>query len=108
MNNYGFQPEHVHIKYAGDWDPSGIGIDYYIQKRLKQLGIEGIDFRRIAVTDKLIDKYGLPLMPLRESDSTKKGSNPNLAEFIPLYGNKATHLNARLTTKASLTRTYTN
>ena len=38
-------------------------------------------------------------MPLRQSDSTKKGSSPNLAEFTRLYGNKATHLNALLTTK---------
>lgn len=87
------EPEHIHIKYCGDFDPSGRNIDYYIQKRLKQLGISGIGFQRIAVTPEQIDKYKLPLMNI-EKDPNKKTANPNLAEFKRLYGNKATHLNA--------------
>jgi hypothetical protein len=98
MEKFQLEPEHIHIKYCGDWDPSGIGIDYYIQKRCKQLGIDGIDFQRIAVTDKQIDDYHLPLMDIKK-DPNKKTPNPNLAEFRRLYGDKATHLNALMTLK---------
>lgn len=93
INLYGYEQEHIHIKYSGDWDPSGLNIDYYIQKRLKQLGLGGIDFQRIAVTPKQIEDFKLPLMDLTESN------DPNLVEFKRLYGDKATHLNALTITK---------
>jgi hypothetical protein len=94
----GLEPEHIHILYCGDQDPSGLGIDYYIQKRLKQLGIEGIDFKRIAVLDKHIKQFNLPLMNIKK-DPNKKAPNPNLATFRLLYGDRATHLNALMTLK---------
>lgn len=50
IDHMGFDPEHIHIKYSGDWDPSGEGMVYYIKKRLRQLGVEGVDVKRIAVT----------------------------------------------------------
>jgi hypothetical protein len=76
-----------------------IGIrDNYIKKRLKQLGISGIHFERVAVTHEQIRKYKLPLMSLKRPEG-KKADNPNLKEFRRLYGNDATHLNAFLTKK---------
>jgi hypothetical protein len=92
-----FGREHIHILYAGDWDPSGSTMEDYIKRRLKQLGIEGIDIRRIAVTPEQIDKYHLPLMDIESEGNGSK--NPNLKEFIRKYGRKATHLNAFFTKK---------
>jgi hypothetical protein len=98
INDSGFEPEQIHIKYCGDWDPSGAQIDRYIQKRLKQLGIERIDFQRVMITAEQINQFDLPLMNI-DKDPNKKAANPNLAEFRRLYGNKATHLNAMMTQK---------
>jgi hypothetical protein len=92
-----FEPEQIHILYAGDWDPSGETMVYYIQKRLRQLGIEGVDVKRIAVTPEQIDEYNLPLMSLESKKD--KGEDPNLREFMRRYGDKATHLNAFFTKK---------
>lgn len=92
------KPENIYIEYFGDWDPSGLDIDNYIKKRLKQLGISGIHFERVAVTHEQIRKYKLPLMSLKRPEG-KKADNPNLKEFRRLYGNEATHLNAFLTKK---------
>jgi hypothetical protein len=99
MERLKLKPEHIHIKYCGDCDPSGIvSIDYYIKKRLKQLGMEGIDFKRIAVTPKQIKQYHLPLMNIKKNPK-KKAPDPNLNEFERLYGDEATHLNAFMTIK---------
>jgi hypothetical protein len=89
----GIEPESIHIKYCGDWDPSGENIDWYIRKRLKQLGIEGIDFERVAVTLEQIEEYNLPLLNI-DKKPDKKAPNPNMSEFVRRHGNKATHLNA--------------
>jgi hypothetical protein len=90
---YGFEPENIHIKYCGDQDPSGENIDWYIKRRLKQLGIEGVDFQRVAVTPEQIEHYNLPLLDI-EKKADKKAPNPNMQEFIRRFGYKATHLNA--------------
>ena len=91
----GFDPEDIHIKYAGDWDPSGEGMVYYIKKRLRQLGIEGVNVERIAVLPEQITEYNLPLMPIEPENGKKP--DPNLHEFKRRYGDKATHLNAFFT-----------
>ena len=93
IDRTGINPENIHIKYCGDWDPSGENIDWYIKRRLKQLGIEGIDFQRVAVTPKLIEEYNLPLLSI-DKKPDKKAPNPNMQEFVRRHGNKATHLNA--------------
>ena len=93
VDRTGIDPENIHIKYCGDWDPSGENIDWYIRKRLKQLGIEGIDFQRVAVTPGQIEEYNLPLLSI-DKKPDKKAPNPNMQEFVRRHGNKATHLNA--------------
>lgn len=98
IDKYGFSPENIHILYCGDWDPSGENIDWYINKRLKQLGIEGIEFHRIAITPEQIDKYRLPLLDIGKAPN-KQQANPNMKEFVRRHGNKATHLNAFFTTE---------
>lgn len=93
IDRTGIDPDNIHIKYCGDWDPSGENIDWYIKRRLKQLGIEGIDFQRVAVTPKQIEEYSLPLLSI-DKKPDKKAPNPNMQEFVPRHGNKSTHLNA--------------
>jgi hypothetical protein len=93
INRTGIEPENIHIKYCGDWDPSGENIEWYIKRRLKQLGIEGIDFQRVVVTLEQIEEYNLPLLSIDKKPDKKK-PNPNMQEFVRRYGNKATHLNA--------------
>src|SRR5918992_1360291 len=96
IDNKGMNPEDVWILYCGDWDPSGENIDYYLQRRLRQLGLTGIHFVRVAVTPEQIDEYHLPLLPIGQKPG-KKAPNPNMREFVRRYGQKATHLNAFFT-----------
>lgn len=98
IDKMGFEPENIHIKYCGDWDPSGENIDWYIKRRLKQLGIEGTDFERIAVTPEQIEQYNLPLLSIDKKPG-KETANPNMTEFVRRHGKKATHLNAFFTKK---------
>lgn len=62
MQRKGLDVSQIYILYCGDWDPSGENIDDYIQRRLKQLGLVGINFTRVAVTSEQIDGYDLPLL----------------------------------------------
>jgi hypothetical protein len=98
MERKKLEPENIHILYCGDWDPSGEHIDWYLNKRLRRLGISGIDFQRIAVTPEQIDKYKLPLMSIKQKPGNE-APDPNMKEFVRRYGNKATHLNAFFTKK---------
>lgn len=102
INAKGFEVSDVTILYNGDWDPSGENIDYYLQRRLRQLGLEGINFVRVGITPEQIDKYHFPLLPVEKSPE-KSRPNPNMAEFIRRYGYKATHINAFFTKKYLLT-----
>jgi hypothetical protein len=92
----GLDKNNIYILWNGDWDPSGENIDYYIKRRLAQLGLSEIHFIRVAVTPEQIDKYHLPLLPVEKGED-KKAPNPNMKEFIRRYGYKATHLNAFFT-----------
>jgi hypothetical protein len=85
IDRYNLDHENIHIKYCGDLDPSGEDIDRYIKYRLKQLGIEGIDFQRVAITPEQIKEYDLPLLDIDEGPD-KKAPNPNLAEFVRRHG----------------------
>ena len=98
IDEKGFEKSNVYILWTGDWDPSGENIDYYIKKRLAQLGLFEIHFIRVAVTPEQIDQYHLPLLPVEQAPD-KKAPNPNMREFIRRYGYKATHLNAFFTEK---------
>jgi hypothetical protein len=98
VEKYGNDPESIHILYCGDWDSSGENIHWYINKRLRALGIEGIDFQVVAITPEQIEEYNLPLLSI-EKKPDKKAPNPNMTEFVRRHGNKATHLNAFFTSE---------
>lgn len=69
------------IIYAGDFDPSGCSIDSTLQKELQ------IPLKRIAITPELIDKYNLPMLPLKPSD-------PRYKKFKKKYGEQASQIDA--------------
>lgn len=60
----------IHIVYFGDLDPSGESIDEIINSKLKQYGISGVDFQRIAVTEDQMNRFNLPRNP--DSETLKK------------------------------------
>ena len=96
IDQKGLEKRNVFILWNGDWDPSGENIDYYIKRRLAQLGLSEIHFIRVAVTPEQIEQYHLPLLPIEQGEG-KKAPNPNMNEFIRRHGFKATHLNAFFT-----------
>ncbi|MBA7554161.1 hypothetical protein ES705_46773 [subsurface metagenome] len=67
-----------YLYYCGDFDPSGLSIYNSIRKRLEDFGMF-INYERIALTERQIEKYKLPSDPGKESD-------PNYNKFVSIYG----------------------
>jgi len=67
-----------YLYYCGDFDPSGLSIYDSIKKRIMDFGVF-INFERIALTQKQIEKYQLPSDPAKQSD-------PNYNKFVSIYG----------------------
>lgn len=63
----------IRIRYFGDIDPSGEDIDIVILRKLAIYGIKDVDFRRVALTDDLIDVHELPRKP--DPDTFEKLKN---------------------------------
>lgn len=60
--------ENVHVLYFGDYDPSGLDIERYIEERLGDLGAYP-QVRRIAIDREQVDEYNIPPAPAKTSDS---------------------------------------
>jgi hypothetical protein len=67
-----------YLYYCGDFDPSGLSIFDSIKKRLQGFNAV-VNFERIALTQKQIERYQLPSDPAKQSD-------PNYNKFVDLYG----------------------
>jgi hypothetical protein len=93
IDSKGMKQSDVTILYCGDQDPSGENIDWYLQTRLAQLGLTGVNFVRVAVTAEQIVKYNLPLLPV-EIREGKKHPDPNMHEYLRRFGPNASHINA--------------
>ena len=64
----------VHILYLGDRDPSGLAIDANIRNALKiDHNVDGVDFRRLAVTPEQVALHNLPTRPVKTSDRRSRG-----------------------------------
>lgn len=74
------------ILYAGDHDPSGLGISDNIQKRLYEFGAN-VQVKRIALTMDQVEQYALPPNVAKETDSRAKA-------YIKQYGNSSWELDA--------------
>lgn len=85
--NAGEQGKRCHLFYAGDFDPSGVGIYNSLKDRL--LNFEGglldqdIKFERIALSQKQIEKYSLSSIKAKKDD-------PNYDQFIAEYHDDST------------------
>jgi hypothetical protein len=70
LKDFQYKGKNVHILYFGDLDPSGEVIDEVIDKKLKQYGLYGVDFKRIAVTEEQTRQFNLPHNP--DPDTLRK------------------------------------
>jgi hypothetical protein len=75
----------IHIRYFGDFDPSGEDMDRDIVERIEMIKgwSEGdeFDFERIAVAHKHIERYGLPEMPEDQETKDKYDRDPRKNKF---------------------------
>ncbi len=60
--------EDIHVLYFGDYDPSGLDIERYIEERLGDLGAYP-QVRRVVLTREQVDEFQLPPAPAKTSDS---------------------------------------
>ena len=72
LKDFQYQGKSIHILYFGDLDRSGEVIDEVIYKKLRQYGIYGVDFKRIAVTEEQTRQFNLPHNPDPETLSKLK------------------------------------
>jgi hypothetical protein len=63
LKHFQYEGKTIHILYLGDLDPSGEVIDEIIYKKLRQYGLYGVDFKRIAVTEEQTRQFNLPHNP---------------------------------------------
>ncbi len=63
----------THIYYFGDHDPSGLDIERFVARTVRELAPEAeLHVTRAAVTPEQIEKYGLPERPTKDTDSRSK------------------------------------
>jgi hypothetical protein len=85
-------PEHVHVLYFGDFDPSGEDMDRSLQEYFELFDVDPDIFERVALTPDQISKYRIPLRPLKPKDSRRDS-------FEARHGNKAAEIDAFFATK---------
>ena len=76
-----------YILYFGDYDPSGKDIERNIRERLNIFFNIDVKVKRIAITKQQIEKYNIPPMPAKRSDSRYN-------EFVKINGDIAVELDA--------------
>lgn len=78
----------AYLYYFGDWDPSGVGGERHVEKKLRQYapGAE-VHFERVAVTPEQITRYNLLTRPPKASDSRTRnwtgGANVEVDALAP-------------------------
>jgi len=76
--------------YFGDFDPSGNEMLRSMQETLNsEMGLEGIKFKRIALTEEDIKKYKLPINP-----NALKRTDTRAQKHLERYGDVAVELDA--------------
>ncbi len=78
----------TYLYYFGDWDPSGVGGESHVEKKLRQYAPQSeIHFERVAVSPEQIARFGLLTRPPKKGDSrTKKwtgGANVEVDALPP-------------------------
>lgn len=75
------------VLYFGDYDPSGMDIERYVEEKMTEHGIHLDGFARIALTLAQIKRYELPPVPAKKSDSRRDA-------FVAVHGDMAVELDA--------------
>ena len=91
--------QQVHILYCGDFDPSGMRMDSVIQQEINNpehtfRNVDGdleqlssrCHFKRLAITEEQLVKYGLKNLTNPEADMEKLRRDDNRAWFIEKFG----------------------
>jgi hypothetical protein len=87
VKQFRYEGKNVHIIYFGDLDPSGEVIDQVINEKIRQCGLYGVDFRRIAVTEEQTRQFNLPQNP--DPQTLKKLKQDTRAKsFMRRHNNK--------------------
>ncbi|MBA7500252.1 hypothetical protein ES704_03007 [subsurface metagenome] len=79
--------EKVVILYFGDYDPSGKDIPRHVCERLREVFELDFEMNLVALTSEQIEKYNLPSVPAKTSDTRTKN-------FLENYGDKSVELDA--------------
>jgi len=78
----------VHVLYFGDWDPSGLDINRHIEDEFGSFfGMRNLDFKRIALTEEIIEKHDLIPAPSKSTDARSSG-------FVDEHGDNCYELDA--------------
>jgi hypothetical protein len=89
------EDKQIHIRYFGDFDPSGSDMDRDIEERLAMLGVPDVDFERVAVKREHVEEYDLPPMPSDVESIRKFHNDPRTPGFVAEQGgNFAVELDA--------------
>lgn len=80
------QGKEIHIVYFGDHDPSGVDIYRFIQDMCERFGLD-IKFHRAGITTEQIEKYNIPPMMAKTTDSRYDG-------FVAEHGTDVVELDA--------------
>ena len=63
----------IHLYYFGDHDPSGIDIDRFVERELRQYAPDcDLTFQRVAVLNEQIDQFDLQTRPTKRTDSRSR------------------------------------
>jgi len=70
--------EKVIVYYLGDLDPSGVDIERFLKEALDYFGLdpEEVELKRLAVTSKQVERYGLPPRPEDAETLAKLENDP--------------------------------
>ena len=78
------------VLYFGDLDPSGVQmLEATIETLENELGLWGVEFKRIALNPEHIDAYKLPFDP-----TAAKVTDPRYKKYVKRYGTIAVELDA--------------
>lgn len=67
------QEKPSYIYYFGDRDPSGVDIDRFVERQIRELAPDAdLLFERVAVTPGQIEEFNLPTRPTKKTDSRSK------------------------------------
>jgi hypothetical protein len=75
------------VLYFGDYDPSGMDIERYVEDKMWEHGVSLDHFGRVALTLEQIQEHNLPPVPAKTTDSRRDA-------FVAVHGDMAVELDA--------------